>query len=740
MAKKNSAPDEPLTAKVFGVKTKPEYNGWGRSEGQDELGHKITITGQIAEAPANTWLTFYGHWINHKKYGRQFAVSQWTAPIEVNDDEIYSFLKSGLVKGITPAIGTEIYKRWGKDSLKVLDENLSAIRDIKGVGEKRLGTILSSLEETRARRNLMIFLSQYGLTSNLCTKIYDKYGEKSVDVLKENPYKLADDIYGVGFKKADEVALALGIEKDSPFRVKSAICFVIDNEAQTEGHCFTEAGGIVSKVSQLIDVDEGLVFDSLCSMRDENALMCEEERCFPSLLEWAEDYTATRLLSLATTSVRNLPAASLVKAISDDMRQKITYGSEQLKAIEMALAHKCMILTGGPGTGKTTTVNGIIRGFVKSGLSVVLAAPTGRAAKRMKETTGFDAYTIHRLIGRDEPGSKTEAKPINGDVLILDECSMIDIVLMARLLEHVPKTFRIVFCGDVDQLPSVGPGSVFRDMIDSGVIPTARLKTVFRQSSRSEIVDAAHAINEGRDVRTYGKEFDFRPVKVNPDELTERSESARKAEMNQLERQKIADVILRIVTVELPSRGFKPEDIQVLCPMRKYEIGCDKLNLRLQKDLNGDGKQLPFGVGETCFRVGDRVMQCENDYHRDVFNGDVGTVIGSDQNTLCVNFDGRVVPCNREQTGALQLSYATTVHKSQGSEYPVVVMPLSVSNSRMLTRKLLYTAVTRAKKLMILVGTQKAKAIAIKRNETAFRRTYLKQRLLKIFPKAPAAF
>ena len=424
---------------------------------------------------------------------------------------------------------------------------------------------------------------------------------------------------------------------------------------------------------------------------------------------------------------QNLNTPSLVEAITAHPKGGIRYASEQLEAIATALEEKVMVVTGGPGTGKTTTVNGIIEAFTQSGLTVTLAAPTGRAAKRMTETSGHPAQTIHRLIGFGT--EKPHHEPIKGDVLILDECSMIDVSLMARLLEALPEKMRLVLCGDVDQLPSVGPGCVFRDIIESGEIPTVRLETIFRQSKQSDIVLAAHEINRGiiPEIRN-DKDLYFQPVHA--------EESQDKGEA-QAEREKIADFIELFVAERIPDRFAIPSNlIQVLCPMRKMEIGTQALNIRLQEALNPTGIVLQgFTSNGATYRVRDRVMQVTNDYRKDIFNGDIGTVKGwlpatdDDEEKIVVTFDGRDVEYTAEEVSDLQLAYATTIHKAQGSEFAAVVIPVSTSNAVMLQRNLLYTGVTRAKKLLLLIGTKKALAMAVKNASAAERRTGLKERL-----------
>lgn len=576
----------------------------------------------------------------------------------------------------------------------------------------------------------MLFLMQYDITPNLAGKIFRTYGLEAIERIKANPYCLADDVYGVGFIKADAVALSMGIDPKSQFRLAAATKYVLQ-DMSTDGHCFAAEDDLLKALSKYVDADETEWHACWEIMARGKELVTEEGRYYlPSLYE-AECTVADRLTKILSASGRRLKTPSCVEELlsAETMTgfSQVKYAPEQLKAIRTALEKKVMVVTGGPGTGKTTTVNGIIQAFTKSGLTVTLAAPTGRAAKRMTETTGVEAKTIHRLIGYGMEKRFTE--PVKGDVLVLDECSMIDLPLMAQLLKALPETIRIVFCGDVDQLPSVGPGCVFRDIIESGVIPVVRLQTIYRQSQKSDIVLAAHEINKGNiPVINNDKDLYFQPVHT--DESLDKGEA-------QVEREKIANFIELFVAERITDRfAIAREDIQVLCPMRRMEIGTNALNLRLQEALNPTGEVLTgFTSNGATLRVRDRVMQVVNDYRKEVFNGDIGTVKGwlpatdDEDERIVVSFDGREVAYSADEVTDLQLAYATTIHKAQGSEYKAVVIPVSTSNAVMLQRNLLYTGVTRAKKLLLLIGTKKALAMAVKKASAAKRRTGLKERL-----------
>lgn len=715
-----------ITRQLF---SNPQKN-WAVVHGETKDGSRITITGAVCDAPQYQKLVFLGEWVTHPKYGRQFVAAQWAVPQPTTAEEIQAYLTGRVVKGISPAIGRRIFDAFGPDSLRVIAEEPERLLAIEGIAQKRLAKIQENFLKTKGTRDVMLFLMRYDITPNLAGKIFKTYGIEAIERLKANPYCLADDVHGVGFLKADAVALSMGIDPRSQFRLAAATKYVLQ-DMSTDGHCYAAETDLLKALGKIIEADETEWHTCWKTMGQGKELVTEEGRYYLPALYEAECTVADRLAKMLSVSVKNLKMPSLVEELlsAETMAgfSRVKYAPEQLEAICTALEEKVMVVTGGPGTGKTTTVNGIIQAFRKSGLTVTLAAPTGRAAKRMTETTGVEAKTIHRLIGYGT--EKGLADSIKGDVLVLDECSMIDLPLMAQLLKALPETMRIVFCGDVDQLPSVGPGCVFRDIIESGVIPVVRLQTIYRQSQKSDIVLAAHEINKGNiPVINNDKDLYFQPVHT--DESLDKGEA-------QAERAKIADFIELFVAERITDRfAIAREDIQVLCPMRKMEIGTNALNLRLQEALNPSGEVLTgFVSNGATFRVRDRVMQVVNDYRKEIFNGDIGTVKGwqaatdEEDERIVVSFDGREVAYTADEVTDLQLAYATTIHKAQGSEYKAVVIPVSTSNAVMLQRNLLYTGVTRAKKLLLLVGTKKALVMAVKNASAAKRRTGLKERL-----------
>ena len=730
----NEEPHKPETVTAWITRqlfSNPQKN-WAVVHAETKDSQRITITGAVCDAPQYKKLLFMGEWTMHPKYGRQFAAAQWAVPQPTTAEEIRAYLTGRVVKGISPAIGERIFNAFGPDSLRVIGEEPERLLTISGIAAKRLTKICENFRKTQGTRNVMLFLMQYDITPNLAGKIFRTYGLEAIDRIKANPYCLADDIYGVGFIKADGVALSMGMDPTSHFRLAAATKYVL-KEMSTDGHCYAREDEILKALAKITEAKKEAwraCWDTMCR---EDELVQEEGRYYLPAL-YNDEVTVARLLKeIAFGTVVNLKTPSLVDELMAEEHlagfTPVKYAPEQLEAICTALEEKVVVVTGGPGTGKTTTVNGIIRAFRKSGLSVTLAAPTGRAAKRMTETSGVEAKTIHRLLGYGTERKTPEA--IQGDVLILDECSMIDVSLMARLLEAMPTTMRLVMCGDVDQLPSVGPGCVFRDIIESGVVPVVRLETIYRQSQQSDIVMAAHQINKGNvPVITNKNDLYFHEVHV---------EAAEGKTESQAEREAIAVYIERYVADRITDRfAIAKEDIQVLCPMRKMEIGTQALNLRLQEALNPTGEVLQgFAANGVTLRVRDRVMQVVNDYRKDVFNGDIGTVKGwapatdDEDERIVVLFDGKDIEYTADEVTDLQLAYATTIHKAQGSEYRAVVIPVSTSNAVMLQRNLLYTGVTRAKKLLLLIGTKKALAIAVKNSAAAKRRTGLKERLQK---------
>ena len=578
----------------------------------------------------------------------------------------------------------------------------------------------------------MLFLQDHGVSTAFAGKIYRQYGNESIQIVKENPFRLADDIWGIGFRTADGIAQKLGFEKDDFARIRSGIMYTLSALAD-EGHVYAEREQLIKKAVELLEADEMCIAGAIEKMRENKDLICEAWReeegdsIYLPPFYYAETGVASRLRRLTQTPAQDRLWTSLMQArqktgnqdLSVDVKKiqervHMEYDEVQTEAIRQSAVSKVMVLTGGPGTGKTTTTQGIITAFQSFGLKILLAAPTGRAAKRMTEATGLEAKTIHRLLECKPPEGyqKNEENPLEGDVLIVDECSMIDIVLMNSLLKAIPLGMRLILVGDIDQLPSVGAGNVLRDIMDSGTVPVIRLTRIFRQALSSRIITNAHRINQGQmpDISNGADTDFFFTSKEEPEEA--------------------AEEIVKLVKTKLPRYyAVAPSQIQVLTPMQRGVVGAGKLNLMLQEALNPQGDQL-FRSGYD-YRVNDKVIQIRNNYEKEVFNGDIGLVVSVDMQNrvLSVDFDGRIVSYESTELDEIVHAYATTIHKAQGSEYPIVVMPVLMSHFVMLQRNLIYTGITRAKKVLVIVGTKKALAYAVRNVTVTKRNTHLKIRL-----------
>ena len=649
------------------------------------------------------------------KYGESLKADECVEVMPSDKEGIEKYLASGLIRDIGPKLAKEIVNTFGDDTLRILDDEPERLSCVHGIGKKRVGSIIAAVKEQKEIRSIMIWLKRYDLSNGLAAKIYKTYGNDAIRILEENPYKLTDDIKGVGFKKADDVARRLGLDPFSRFRIKSGLNACLEDWA-SEGSTYMDSNELVRAAASeaYLSIPEENISEVLADRPD--GIIVENDRAFLPCYYYAEASVANDLKALVnTTSKYEYPDISRL-----EQETGVTYSSEQRCAIVTAVLSQVSVITGGPGTGKTVTTNAIIRELERTGATVLLAAPTGRAAKRMKEVTGKEAMTIHRLLGFQQ-GQFTVNRdaPLEGDALIVDEASMIDVLLMKHLLEAVPRGMKVVIIGDVDQLPSVGAGCVLRDIIDSGVVATTRLTEVYRQAQGSDIIMNAHAVNKGLTPRTdnhQGTDFWFFQID---------------------DKENVASLIVDLVSKRVPSKfGYRMEDIQVLSPMkREFDcIGSTMLSRRLQEVINPSGE--PIGKkGETEFRVGDRIMQIKNDYDKGVFNGDTGIILSKEneqdeKKTLFVaDFDGETVRMSRSDIKNLELAYACTVHKSQGSEYPVVIIPVHSSQYIMLKRNLLYTGITRAKKQCILVGTRQAMAMAVQNEDTRKRFTTLKERL-----------
>ncbi len=672
----------------------------------------VTLVGNLLEVPVGSVLLCRGEWKVDKCYGSQFVAATWEETMPATVYGIEKYLGSGLVKGIGPRFARAIVQRFGTETIDIIETEIERLYEVPNIGRKRVAKIRESWEKQKDIKNVMLFLQGYGVSTAYAAKIYREYGKESIDKVRENPYRLADDIWGIGFKTADGIAAKMGYEKEAPRRCRSGILYTL-GQLSDEGHVYAGEEQLVKTAGQLLEAGETAIRDTLAGMLQAEDLILDKDAIYLPPFYHAECGTSRRLRDLAESTGRSL-FDGLFDPSSLTAETGIEYDEVQLAAIRQAVTSKVMVLTGGPGTGKTTTTQGIIAALKKAGLRVLLAAPTGRAAKRMSEATGMEAKTIHRLLeyNPQDGYKRNDENPLEGDALIVDECSMIDILLMNNLLKAVPVGMRLVFVGDIDQLPSVGAGNVLRDIIDSQRIPVVRLVRIFRQAQKSRIVMNAHTINQGRFPDTSnGRDTDFFFMREDDPE-------------------RAAETIVRLVKERLP-RAYResPDRIQVLTPMQRGVVGAANLNLLLQQALNPSGPSL--GRGGYTYRQGDRVMQLRNNYAKEVFNGDLGYIreVDTEDRMLTVDFDGKKVEYDVTELDELTLAYATTIHKAQGSEYPIVVMPVLMTHFVMLQRNLIYTGITRAKKICVLIGAMKALAYAVRNMSVLKRNTSLRERL-----------
>ena len=672
----------------------------------------VTLVGNLLEVPVGSVLLCRGEWKVDKRYGSQFVAATWEETMPATVYGIEKYLGSGLVKGIGPRFARAIVQRFGTETIDIIETEIERLYEVPNIGRKRVAKIRESWEKQKDIKNVMLFLQGYGVSTAYAAKIYREYGKESIDKVRENPYRLADDIWGIGFKTADGIAAKMGYGKEDPRRCRSGILYTL-GQLSDEGHVYAGEEQLVKTAGQLLEAGETAIRDTLAGMLQAEDLILDKDAIYLPPFYHAECGTSRRLRDLAESTGRSL-FDGLFDPSSLTAETGIEYDEVQLAAIRQAVTSKVMVLTGGPGTGKTTTTQGIIAALKKAGLRVLLAAPTGRAAKRMSEATGMEAKTIHRLLeyNPQDGYKRNDENPLEGDALIVDECSMIDILLMNNLLKAVPVGMRLVFVGDIDQLPSVGAGNVLRDIIDSQRIPVVRLVCIFRQAQKSRIVMNAHTINQGRFPDTSnGRDTDFFFMREDDPE-------------------RAAETIVRLVKERLP-RAYResPDRIQVLTPMQRGVVGAANLNLLLQQALNPSGPSL--GRGGYTYRQGDRVMQLRNNYAKEVFNGDQGYIreVDTEDRMLTVDFDGKKVEYDVTELDELTLAYATTIHKAQGSEYPIVVMPVLMTHYVMLQRNLIYTGITRAKKICVLLGAAKALAYAVRNVSVLKRNTRLKERL-----------
>lgn len=682
----------------------------------------VTVVGNLLGVNVGESVNLHGLWTIHPQYGRQFEIRYFTIEAPTTLDGIRRYLGSGLIRGVGSSTATLIVNAFGLDTLKILDETPERLRELPGIGKKRAAQIIAGWEEQQQIKAIMFFLQSQGVSASLAGKIYKAYGDAAIGIVRANPYQLAVDIYGIGFKTADQIARQTGVPADSVVRIRAGLLYALES-LSNEGHCYAAREQLVSETARLLELDPSLCQAQIQALIDRGDLVQDGEALYLKALYQAESRVAWQIHRLSATPADRLSNFAGVDwaALSTVMDQysSIHLSPEQKKAVEMALTQKVSIITGGPGTGKSTITRNIIELVLAARQSVLLAAPTGRAAKRLSETTHLEARTIHRLLeytpAAGNQFSRNAQNPLDADLIIIDEMSMVDISLMRHLVDAVGEGTHLVLVGDVDQLPSVGPGNVLRDCIDSAAVPVTRLTTIYRQADDSYIILNAHRINQGEAPEFSKQSSDFFLFAEN-------------------DPGKAADWVVNLVSERIARNfGFDShKEIQVLAPMHRGEAGVIELNQRLQAALNPpDVRKVELKHGGRIFREGDRVMQIHNDYDRQVFNGDIGRLqkIDPDGPTLSVDFDGRPVEYDMTQLDELLHAYAISIHKSQGSEFPVVVIPILMQHYRMLQRNLLYTAVTRARKLVVLVGSRNAIATAVKNQRVRQRNTHLADRL-----------
>ncbi|MBC7251644.1 MAG: ATP-dependent RecD-like DNA helicase [Anaerolineae bacterium] len=705
-------------------------------DGQLDL---VTVVGNLLNVNVGERLRLEGFWTTHPQYGRQFKVINYKTVLPATVEGIRRYLGSGLIKGIGPVTAQRIVNKFGTETLEIIEHYPERLREVLGVGRKRVEMITRAWEEQRRIKEVMLFLQSHQVSTTLAVKIFKQYGDEAIAILQEDPYRLARDIYGIGFLTADKIARNLGLPTDSPQRVAAGISYVL-GELADEGHVYAPQEKLIAEASKILEVPAELVRTGLEQLEAEEQIHCEtitynikEDRAQAELREeravyllpfyYGEIGVAHRLRTLLHTessrlsSYRTADWDRVFAYLADNARLQLS--PQQQEAVRTALTHKVTVLTGGPGTGKTTTVQTIIQLLEARRHSYVLASPTGRAAKRLSEATNRPAKTVHRLLEYSpaEGFQRNENNPLPVDMVIVDEASMLDLLLTNHLLKAIPPDAHLLLVGDVDQLPSVGAGNVLRDVIDSGQAAVVRLDTIFRQAADSYIVLNAHRINHGQMPLFPKRARDFFLfVKDDPQEA--------------------ADLLVDIVQNRIPRKfGLRPlEDIQVLSPMYRGAVGVSNLNARLQAALNPPAEnKSERRLGGRVFREGDRVIQLRNNYDLEVFNGDVGRIKTIDpiNQTLVVDMDGRLVTYDWADADQLAHAFAISVHKSQGSEYPAVVMPVMTTHYVMLTRPILYTGVTRARDLVVLVGTKRALAIAVRNNRVIDRHSALDMRLLE---------
>ncbi|MGD8472188.1 MAG: ATP-dependent RecD-like DNA helicase [Desulfobacterales bacterium] len=735
--------DTHLTGQIERITFTNEESGFTiakvKVKGKHDL---VTVVGNLMAPMPGEIIDMRGEWAHHAKYGPQFKVAQFKTKVPATVFGIKKYLGSGLIKGLGPVMAGRIVDRFGENTLDIIENHINRLAEVKGIAEKSIAKIAKAWEAQKDIREVMIFLQSHGVSSAYASKIFKRYGDRSIAVVKQNPYRLATDIFGIGFLKADSIAKELGFSNDSEVRVEAGVVYTL-HQLSEDGHVYFPYQPLIQRCREILGVGRQPVDRAIGNLSKAKQIILEDinegdthfrqnnKAVYLTRFHQCETGIASRLRALlsAPKSTRKVDSARAIQWV----QQQLSFqpAEKQKDAIRLALENKVMIITGGPGTGKTTIIRAILKIFSQMKINILLAAPTGRAAKRMSEMTGHEAKTIHRLLEysiHKHGFQRNEKNPLDCDLLIIDETSMIDTILMHHLLKAIPATTTCIFVGDVNQLPSVGPGNVLNDMIACGAVAVVELNEIFRQARTSRIVVNAHKINEGK-LPAFDQSELFDP---NNDFYFIEQDDA----------QKVLEIILELVKRRIPQRfGFDAlEDIQVLTPMHKGIVGAANLNDQLQSVLNpGNGG---ISRGDRTLRVNDKVMQIRNNYEKVVFNGDIGriTVIRPEERQVTVSFDNRPVVYDFSELDEMVLAYAVSVHKSQGSEYPVVILPILTQHYILLQRNLIYTAVTRGRNLVVMVGSRKAMAIGVNNDQTLQRFTQLRYRLRPSGPiRIPAA-
>jgi exodeoxyribonuclease V alpha subunit len=719
-----------IKAQIERITYHNEENGYTIARARVVGSHDVvTVVGNLYSVNAGEVMQLKGQWHNHPKFGEQFQVSSYETVVPATVTGIENYLGSGLIKGIGPVMAKRLVSKFGLETLNIIEIDIQKLHEVQGIGDKRIDMIRTAWNDQKEIRDVMLFLQGYGVTPSYGAKIFKRYGKESIMVVRDNPYRLATDIFGIGFITADKIAEKLSISKESPMRAEAGILYVL-HQLSDDGHVCYPYEPLIEECRKILDVDRDTIIRALAKISldqkiiiedfsTEGKLDADDKTVYLAKFHVSEVGIAHKLknLMLSAKRVRSFDKDKAIEWVQGELKMHLAENQKQ--AVREALDKKLMVVTGGPGTGKTTVINAIIMVYKRLGQKTLLAAPTGRAAKRMTEATGHEAKTIHRLLEfnpKEGRFKRDENNPLDAELIVIDETSMVDTILMYHFLKAVPGDATVIFVGDVDQLPSVGAGNVLKDIIDSGLIPTVRLKEIFRQAKESLIIVNAHRINNGEmPIITHDgghlHDFYFFPIE---------------------EPEKALEKIIELCKEKIPNKfRYNPiEEIQVLTPMHRGVVGAANLNAELQRHLNPSLDELVRNG--KVFKTGDKVMQIRNNYDKEVFNGDIGRISKIDRETqeVTINFDGRPVSYEYSELDEIVVAYAVSVHKSQGSEYPVIVMPIHTQHYMLLQRNLLYTGITRGKKLVILVGTMKAIAIAIKNNKTQQRHTLLKERLL----------